>query len=243
MTARPVVKERIYLDKSSPDVMHNDITTYDHALTEPWTVNKRYLRVQEKNVIYYENECSENNQHVVIGKEGYYLSGRRLSHAGQEGSEAAGPALLQGDPEIGHVLSRAAWSMPGWANAIAGGGRGGSGGRGGAAGNVGARAAAQALPDGTTIRQGAQSLAANVTMGGDPVPNFDPRRDFEPVIATAQDVLMVPPQEPGHGLREWIDYARARPGEAQTMRRSAPVRADNRPQARACALYVRGAGG
>jgi tripartite-type tricarboxylate transporter receptor subunit TctC len=45
------------------------------------------------------------------------------------------------------------------------------------------------------------------------VPNFDPRRDFEPVIATAQDVLMVPPQEPGHGLREWIDYARARPGE------------------------------
>jgi hypothetical protein len=69
-----VVKERIYLDKSNPDVMHNDITTYDHALTEPWTVNKRYLRVQEKNVIYYENECSENNQHVVIGKEGYYLS-------------------------------------------------------------------------------------------------------------------------------------------------------------------------
>jgi hypothetical protein len=69
-----VVKERIYLDKSNPDVMHNDITTYDHALTEPWTVNKRYLRVQEKNVIFYENECSENNQHVVIGKEGYYLS-------------------------------------------------------------------------------------------------------------------------------------------------------------------------
>jgi hypothetical protein len=69
-----VVKERIYLDQSNPDVMHNDITTYDHALTEPWTVNKRYLRVQEKNVIFYENECSENNQHVVIGKEGYYLS-------------------------------------------------------------------------------------------------------------------------------------------------------------------------
>jgi tripartite-type tricarboxylate transporter receptor subunit TctC len=85
--------------------------------------------------------------------------------------------------------------------------------RGGAAGNVGAMAAAQALPDGTTIHLGAQSLATNVTLA--PVPNFDPRRDFEPVIAvaTAQDVLMVPPQEPAHGLREWIDYARARPGE------------------------------
>jgi hypothetical protein len=69
-----VVKERIYLDKSDPNVMHNDITTFDHALTEPWTVNKRYLRVQENKVIFYENECSENNQHVVIGHEGYYLS-------------------------------------------------------------------------------------------------------------------------------------------------------------------------
>jgi hypothetical protein len=69
-----VVKERIYLDKADPNVMHNDITTYDHALTQPWTVNKRYLRVPDKNVIFYENECSEYNQHVIIGHEGYYMS-------------------------------------------------------------------------------------------------------------------------------------------------------------------------
>jgi len=69
-----VVKERIYLDRSDKNVMHNEITTYDHALTQPWTVNKRYLRVQDKDVIFYENECSENNQHVIIGHEGYYLS-------------------------------------------------------------------------------------------------------------------------------------------------------------------------
>jgi hypothetical protein len=69
-----VVKERIYLDRSDKNVMHNEIATYDHALTQPWTVNKRYLRVQDKDVIFYENECSENNQHVIIGHEGYYLS-------------------------------------------------------------------------------------------------------------------------------------------------------------------------
>jgi hypothetical protein len=69
-----VVKERLYLDKSDKNVMHNEITTYDHALAQPWTVNKRYLRVQDKDVIFYENECSENNQHVIIGHEGYYLS-------------------------------------------------------------------------------------------------------------------------------------------------------------------------
>jgi tripartite-type tricarboxylate transporter receptor subunit TctC len=85
--------------------------------------------------------------------------------------------------------------------------------RGGAAGNLGAIAAAQAPPDGYTIHLGAQSLATNVTMA--PVPNFDPRRDFEPVIAvaTAQDVLMVPPDSPARSLGEWIAYAKARPGE------------------------------
>jgi tripartite-type tricarboxylate transporter receptor subunit TctC len=85
--------------------------------------------------------------------------------------------------------------------------------RGGAAGNLGAIAAAQAAPDGYTIHLGAQSLATNVTMA--PVPNFDPRRDLEPVIAvaTAQDVLMVPPASPAHSLPEWIAYAKAHPGE------------------------------
>jgi tripartite-type tricarboxylate transporter receptor subunit TctC len=85
--------------------------------------------------------------------------------------------------------------------------------RGGAAGNLGALAAAQAPPDGYTIHLGAQSLATNVTMA--PVPSFDPRRDLEPVIAvaTAQDVLMVPPDSAAHGLPEWIAYAKARPGE------------------------------
>jgi tripartite-type tricarboxylate transporter receptor subunit TctC len=85
--------------------------------------------------------------------------------------------------------------------------------RGGAAGNLGAMAAAQALPDGYTIHLGAQSLATNVTMA--PLPNFDPRRDLEPVmaVATAQDVLMVPPDSVARSLPEWIAYAKARPGE------------------------------
>ena len=69
-----VVNERLSLDKSDPNVLHDVITTYDHALTRPGTVDKRYLRVPQEKVIYYENECSEYNQHVIIGKEGYYLS-------------------------------------------------------------------------------------------------------------------------------------------------------------------------
>jgi len=67
-----VVKERIYLDKADATLMHNDITTIDHALTGPYTVNKTYRK--EKTTRWVEATCSENNQHVVIGKENYYVS-------------------------------------------------------------------------------------------------------------------------------------------------------------------------
>jgi len=67
-----VILERIYLDKADPDILHNDITTIDHALTRPWTVNKRYRR--DRNVIWFEDNCTENNRHIIVGKEDYFLS-------------------------------------------------------------------------------------------------------------------------------------------------------------------------
>jgi hypothetical protein len=68
-----VVKERIYLDKANKDVMRNEITVIDHAFTEPWTVVKTAQRVP--NDQWYEDNCSENNNHIIIGKENYFLSG------------------------------------------------------------------------------------------------------------------------------------------------------------------------
>jgi hypothetical protein len=68
-----VVKERIYLDKANKDVMRNEITVIDHAFTAPWTVTKTYLRVP--NDKWYEDNCAENNNHIIIGKENYFLSG------------------------------------------------------------------------------------------------------------------------------------------------------------------------
>jgi hypothetical protein len=67
-----VVKERLFLDKANPDILHDEITTIDHALTRPWTVMKSYKR--EKNPIWNEYDCNENNNHVRIGTENYYLS-------------------------------------------------------------------------------------------------------------------------------------------------------------------------
>jgi hypothetical protein len=67
-----VVNERIYLDRADHDLLHDEITTIDHALTGPWTVTKNYRR--ERNVVWVENICNEYNPHVAIHNEIYYLS-------------------------------------------------------------------------------------------------------------------------------------------------------------------------
>src|SRR6202035_6058227 len=81
--------------------------------------------------------------------------------------------------------------------------------RAGAGGMVGSSVAAQAAPDGYTMSFGGQFMAANVTIA--PSANFDPVKSFAPVIlvATGQDVLMVPADSPFHSVKEVVDYAKA----------------------------------
>jgi tripartite-type tricarboxylate transporter receptor subunit TctC len=78
---------------------------------------------------------------------------------------------------------------------------------------VGSSVAAQAAPDGYTMSFGGQFMAANVTIA--PSANFDPVKSFAPLIlvATGQDVLMVPADSPFHSVKEVVDYAKAHPGE------------------------------
>jgi hypothetical protein len=68
-----VIRERIYLDKTNPDLLHDEITSIDHALTRPWTVTKTYRR--DRNELWQDYNCSEENHHVQIGGESYFLSG------------------------------------------------------------------------------------------------------------------------------------------------------------------------
>jgi hypothetical protein len=67
-----VIKERLFLDKADPNILHNQMTTYDNALTRPWPVERTYRR--EPKVIWTETNCVEDNDIVVIGKEDYRLS-------------------------------------------------------------------------------------------------------------------------------------------------------------------------
>jgi hypothetical protein len=69
-----IVNERIYLDAADRNVFHDDVKVTDHALTRPWTVNKRYRREAASQPYWREVSCSENNNHLEIAKESYMLS-------------------------------------------------------------------------------------------------------------------------------------------------------------------------
>jgi hypothetical protein len=70
-----IIRERIWLDKSDPNMLHDEITTIDNALTQPWTVTKNFRRVQATKPIWWrEDVCAENNVHVGIANEVYFLS-------------------------------------------------------------------------------------------------------------------------------------------------------------------------
>ncbi len=71
-----VVKERIHLDPANPNVLRDDITVIDHALTRPWSVTRSYQR--DRNPSWMETICAEDDHQVKIGKEQYFLSGDGL---------------------------------------------------------------------------------------------------------------------------------------------------------------------
>jgi hypothetical protein len=68
-----VVKERIFLDPTQPNVLRDEITTIDHALTRPWTVTRSFNR--ERRPLWNEHVCAEDNHHYEIGRENYFVSG------------------------------------------------------------------------------------------------------------------------------------------------------------------------
>jgi hypothetical protein len=67
-----IVKERLALDPKNADVLRDEITLIDHAFTQPWTVTRSYTR--NRNSVWGEYSCGENNEHFFIQNESYFLS-------------------------------------------------------------------------------------------------------------------------------------------------------------------------
>jgi hypothetical protein len=68
-----VVKERIYSDKTNPNLLWDEITTIDNALTRPWTVKRSFRRSRAKQPPWSEYICTEDNRHVEIGNQNYVI--------------------------------------------------------------------------------------------------------------------------------------------------------------------------
>jgi hypothetical protein len=72
---RTIIKEKIYLDKKDPNTLYDEMTVFDNALMRPWTALKYYHRVANKEPIWWrEDICAENNVHVMIENEDFFLS-------------------------------------------------------------------------------------------------------------------------------------------------------------------------
>ena len=67
-----VIKERLFLDKSDPNILHNQMTTIDNALTRPWSAERTYRR--DSTVIWTNTVCTEDNDIVVLGKDDYRVN-------------------------------------------------------------------------------------------------------------------------------------------------------------------------
>ncbi|HEY7300062.1 MAG TPA: hypothetical protein VH684_19390 [Xanthobacteraceae bacterium] len=69
-----IFRERFHLDKANPNLLHDEITTIDHALTRPWSVDKTFRRSSNPRPDWGQRFCTEGNNQVMIGNENYFLS-------------------------------------------------------------------------------------------------------------------------------------------------------------------------
>jgi hypothetical protein len=67
-------KERFFIDKADPNLLHDVITVFDHALTRPWTVDKTFRRNPDPQPEWPEYYCHVTTKWLVLGKEAYRLN-------------------------------------------------------------------------------------------------------------------------------------------------------------------------
>jgi hypothetical protein len=67
-----IVKERIFLDPGNRNLLHDRVTTIDHAYARPWTVTRDYNR--DPDPVWVENNCGADNHYVTVGAETYFIS-------------------------------------------------------------------------------------------------------------------------------------------------------------------------
>ena len=81
-----VVKERFYLDKANPNILHDDVTTIDTRLTRPGRSTKVHPRTQSD---LGRGDLQRGQRSPQARRRGLHDQRRRLHHAGEEEPGAA----------------------------------------------------------------------------------------------------------------------------------------------------------
>jgi len=84
----------------------------------------------------------------------------------------------------------------------------------GAGGSIGSDIVAKAAPDGYTLLLATSSTHSIGPAFGGKLP-YDAVRDFTPIahVGDAPSIMLVPNSAPAKSVKEWVDYARSRPGK------------------------------
>lgn len=69
-----IFRERFHLEAGNPDILHDEVTVIDNALTRPWSVDKTFRHDPDPRPKWREASCVEGNKRVTIGKESYFMS-------------------------------------------------------------------------------------------------------------------------------------------------------------------------
>jgi hypothetical protein len=69
-----IFRERFHLDRNNPNLLHDEITVIDHALTRPWSVDKTFKRNPDPHPSWARTACTEHNNQLMIAGEHYFLS-------------------------------------------------------------------------------------------------------------------------------------------------------------------------
>src|SRR5256885_10090561 len=69
-----IVKERFFLDKADKNIIYDEITVIDDALTRPWSTTKKASRNPKARPLWRTEACSEGNSMVNVGGTAYFLS-------------------------------------------------------------------------------------------------------------------------------------------------------------------------
>jgi hypothetical protein len=99
-----IIRERIYLDKADRNILYDDITVLDHALTQPWTLHKKIARVNAARPVW-RSDLLRGRQRAGAHRQGRLFPERgRLSDADQERPGAARSALFQAIAEMTRAI-------------------------------------------------------------------------------------------------------------------------------------------